>query len=62
MLNNRNTWMGLWGMPVLLGVITMLGLLAAIMSADATWHAVSWVLLAIPLYVMIRYGIPFFRR
>ncbi|WP_316788303.1 hypothetical protein [Pedobacter frigoris] len=51
----------LWGIPVLLAVVTIIGLLLAIMGLGI-WHIFSWVALAIPVYVMIRYGLGFFKR
>ena len=52
--------MKLWGMPVLLSVITIIGLLLAIMGLGI-WHLLSWVFLSYPVYVMIRYGMKYFR-
>ena len=38
----------LWGMPLLLGVLTIVGLMAALLG-DGVWDAVSGVALAIPV-------------
>lgn len=61
MPDRNRTWIKLWGMPVFMGLITLLGLLAAMMGTGISWHLLSWTMLAIPLYVMVRYGARFFR-
>ncbi|WP_449047230.1 hypothetical protein [Parapedobacter sp.] len=52
--------MKLWGMPVFLGIITLAGLLLAIMGGDLWLHVLSWVALAVPLFMIVRYGARFF--
>lgn len=42
-------------MPVALGIVTIIGLLLAIMGTGA-WHIFSWIALSVPLYVMIKKG------
>jgi len=48
-------------MPIFVGAVTLMGLLAAIMEIGFIWHAMSWIMLAIPLFVVARYGFRFFR-
>ncbi|EDM34928.1 hypothetical protein PBAL39_00310 [Pedobacter sp. BAL39] len=60
MQQKNKSFMKLWGMPILLSVITIIGLLLAIMGLGI-WHLLSWVFLSYPVYVMIRYGIKYFR-
>jgi hypothetical protein len=37
--------------PVLLSLVTILGLLAALI-ADGAWDAISWVALSVPIFVV----------
>lgn len=37
----------IWGMPVLLGAISLVGLLSALLG-DGVWDVVSWVALSLP--------------
>nr|WP_294875523.1 hypothetical protein [uncultured Pedobacter sp.] len=60
MKNNNNVFFKVWGIPILLGVITIIGLLSAIMGVGV-WHIVSWIALSIPVYVMFRYGLKYFK-
>ena len=42
----------IWGMPIVLGLLTAFGLLSALLG-DGIWDALSWVALAIPVLVII---------
>ena len=42
-------------MPIVLGIVTIIGLLLAIMGPGA-WHIFSWITLSLPLGVMIKKG------
>jgi hypothetical protein len=44
-----------WKYPILLGALTIFGLLAALIGTGI-WHVFSWIALAIPLGVGIRYS------
>lgn len=44
-----------WGVPILLGVLSIFGLLAALLGTGA-WHWASWTALTILLGVIVRYG------
>ncbi|CAN5810546.1 hypothetical protein BH09PSE5_BH09PSE5_18840 [soil metagenome] len=45
----------LWGVPILMAVVSVIGLLSALLG-DGAWDAVSWVGLGIPLVVCVWYG------
>ncbi|NEU07786.1 hypothetical protein GZH53_05635 [Flavihumibacter sp. R14] len=55
MKTKDNYLLKLWGMPVFIAVLTIIGLLLAIVGTGL-WHFFSWVALCIPLYIMIRFG------
>jgi len=57
--SKRNTFLMLWGMPLLLFTITIAGLLLAIIGTGI-WHGFSWVTLSVPVYFMVKHGIAFF--
>lgn len=46
----------LWGAPLVLGVLTALGLMSALLG-DGLWDAVSWVALAVPVAVCLWCGL-----
>ena len=50
-----SSFTALWGWPIALGLLIASGLLAALLFGDwgDRW---SWVALAVPVVVMIRYG------
>ncbi|MCW3465686.1 hypothetical protein [Chitinophaga nivalis] len=41
----------LWGMPLLLGVLILFGLIAAL-TGTGIWHWLSWAALCVPLVVL----------
>ncbi|MGE8688682.1 MAG: hypothetical protein ACN6PJ_16185 [Achromobacter sp.] len=47
-------FMFVWGAPIALGVLSVFGLMAALLGTGA-WHWASWVALAILLAVIVRY-------
>lgn len=47
-------------MPILLAAVTIIGLLLAIMGIGI-WHILSWIVLIVPVYVMIKYGLKFYK-
>lgn len=57
---NKNIALKLWGMPVLIALITLAGLIFAILGTGI-WHYISWITLSYPLYMMIKHGRKFFR-
>jgi hypothetical protein len=51
----------LWGMPILLGLLTILGLLSALLG-DGIWDIVSAFALGLPVAVGAWYGLRGWRR
>ncbi|WP_438858950.1 hypothetical protein [Achromobacter spanius] len=49
-------FMFVWGAPTLLGVLSVFGLLAALLGTGA-WHWASWITLTILLVVILRYWV-----
>ena len=49
------TFIHLWKYPVLLGILTTFGLLAAL-TGTGLWHVLSWIAMIIPVVVCVRYG------
>ena len=47
-------------MPAILGVITLVGLILAILGTGI-WHVLSWVALSYPVYIMVKYGARYFK-
>ena len=43
-----------WGMPLLLAVLIVFGLLAALLGTG-WWHLLAWVALAAPLLTLVRF-------
>jgi hypothetical protein len=43
---------GLWGAPLALAIITVVGLVSALLG-DGAWDALSWLALAAPLATVI---------
>jgi len=52
---SRSRFRAIWGMPLVLAVLTVFGLLAALIGTGA-WHWVAWLALTVPLVVAARYG------
>lgn len=42
-----------WGWPLLLGLLTMFGLLSALLGEAGLWWALSWTALSLPLLVIL---------
>lgn len=49
-------FMFVWGAPTLLGVLSVFGLLAALLGTGA-WHWASWITLTILPVVILRYWV-----
>lgn len=58
---SHSRFMFVWGMPLLLGVLSVFGLLAALLGTGI-WHWASWLSLAWLLAVIARYWIRPLRR
>jgi hypothetical protein len=55
MPGTKNRLLKLWFMPVLLAVISLAGLVAAILGTGF-WHLLSWIALSYPIYIMLKFG------
>ncbi|HYG45761.1 MAG TPA: hypothetical protein VEA17_22775 [Bordetella sp.] len=50
----RNRFLFIWGAPIVLGVLSLFGLLAALLGTGL-WHWASWLSLALLLVVIAKY-------
>lgn len=55
-MRRRLTNVEIWGWPVALGLLSVIGLTAALL-ADGAGDVVSWAALAIPLLVIARFAV-----
>lgn len=53
--------MKLWGMPILLGLLSGIGLISALLE-DGLWDVMSWLTLGIPTVLMCWYWLRPARR
>ena len=53
-MNNKMFWK-IWGMPFVLAVVIVFGLLAALLGTGF-WHLLSWAALTLPLVLILRYA------
>lgn len=44
----------MWGKPILLGILSITGLVAALVG-DGIWDVYSWIALGVPVYYMVKY-------
>ncbi|QJB30923.1 hypothetical protein HF324_05915 [Chitinophaga oryzae] len=49
-----NSFSRLWSRPILLAVLSLAGLIAALVG-DGIWDIFSWIALGIPVALMVRY-------
>ncbi len=54
MKKNTNTIVHVWGKPLLLAVLSITGLITALVG-DGYWDAFSWLALALPLAIIVGY-------
>ncbi len=47
----------IWRWPVVLAVLTICGLLFALLGQRGIWLVLSWIALALPLLLIVRYGL-----
>lgn len=47
----KNTFWKIWGMPLLLGLMSIAGLITALVGDDV-WDVFSWLTLGIPLVII----------
>lgn len=50
----ENKLINLWGIPLVLAVLTLFGLIAAL-TGTGVWHWLSWLALSIPIVIILRY-------
>jgi hypothetical protein len=50
-----NRGLAMWGWPVVLALLTAIGLLSALLG-DGVWDAASWIALGIPTAVCLWFG------
>lgn len=55
-MNRRARFWFVWGAPLALGLLSVFGLLAALLGTG-WWHWASWLTLTIPLLVILRYWV-----
>jgi hypothetical protein len=46
-----------WLRPIVFAVVTVFGLLAALIGEGGIWWALSWLMLAVPLVMIVYYSI-----
>lgn len=54
MKNTENAFRRLWGIPLLMGILTIIGLLSALLG-DGFWDMLSWCLLGSVVVLVIFY-------
>ncbi|MCT2563633.1 hypothetical protein [Chryseobacterium herbae] len=50
----KNTFLKLWGMPLLLAFLSLFGLIAALLG-DGIWDVLGWLTLSVPLFLIIKH-------
>ncbi|OZI56467.1 hypothetical protein [Bordetella genomosp. 4] len=53
-MSSRSRFLFVWGAPIVLGLLSVFGLLAALLGTGL-WHWASWLSLAILLVVIVKY-------
>lgn len=51
----NSVFLHIWKYPMLLAVLTMFGLLSALLGTGA-WHLLSWMALSVPVILGIRFS------
>jgi hypothetical protein len=51
-MNTRMSTSQIWGMPIVIGILSAIGLLSALLG-DGVWDALSWAALATPVVVTL---------
>ena len=50
----RRGWKQVFGIPILLGVLSAIGLISALLGDDI-WNALSWLALGVPCAIIVWY-------
>ncbi|WP_294276565.1 hypothetical protein [uncultured Chryseobacterium sp.] len=50
----KNTFLKLWGIPILLALLSVFGLVAAL-NGDGIWDLMGWLSLSVPLFLIIKH-------
>ncbi|WP_172954705.1 hypothetical protein [Chryseobacterium camelliae] len=50
----KNTFLKLWGMHILLALLSVFGLVAAL-NGDGIWDLLGWLSLSVPLLLIIKH-------
>ncbi|MDR3023952.1 hypothetical protein [Chryseobacterium sp.] len=50
----KRTFLKLWGMPILLALLSIFGLIAALLG-DGIWDILGWLTLSFPLFLIIKH-------
>lgn len=56
-MKHSNSLWQIWGAPILLTVLTLFGLIAALVGSGI-WHGLAWLALTVPVAVCIGFGWP----
>ncbi len=55
----KSTFWKVWGIPVIIGIFSLIGLLTALVG-DGLYDLLSWILLGIPVLIIIWF-VPWFK-
>lgn len=58
----RHPSVAVWPWPIALGLLTIFGLLSALLGQHGIWLVLSWAALSIPLIVTVAYVLRAWRR
>lgn len=50
----KKSFQKLWGMPILLALLSLFGLIAALLG-EGVWDWLGWFALSVPLFLVIKY-------
>ncbi|HEX7817295.1 hypothetical protein [Dyella sp.] len=61
-MNTHGSFRKVWGIPLVLAVLTMAGLLSALLGEPMVWKVLAWAGLAIPVTVCLYFSLPLKRQ
>ncbi|ANH83238.1 hypothetical protein A8C56_21665 [Niabella ginsenosidivorans] len=50
----KNVFVRLWGMPVVLFILTLAGLILCLVK-EGVWDVLAWIALALPMVLILKY-------